>query len=86
MFFLLFRNKALMFAYLMIEKNLEWYKKILQQTLGEHRELNINPKNCIGTVIALNGFRKYFCVYHAKHPETNGQRVSVCCATVFLIS
>jgi len=59
-----------MFAYLMIEKNLEWYKKILQQTLGEHRELKINPKNCIGTVIALNGFRKYFCVYHAKHPET----------------
>jgi DnaJ family protein C protein 16 len=40
--------------------------------------LNINPKNCIGTVIALNGFRKYFCVYHAKHPESNpsGSRVS----------
>jgi len=37
--------------------------------LGEGRELNINPKNCIGTVISLNGFRKYFCVYHAKHPE-----------------
>lgn len=66
-----------MFAYLMLEKNLDWYKKILQQTLGEHRELNINPKNCIGTVIALNGFRKCFCVYHAKHPESNtNQRVS----------
>lgn len=45
------------------------------QTLGEERELNINPKNCIGTVLSLNGFRKYFCVYHAKHPE-NKARVS----------
>ncbi|KAI1309437.1 DnaJ -like protein subfamily C member 16 [Halotydeus destructor] len=68
------RNKTLMFAFLMLEKNLDWYKKILLQTLGEHRELNINPKNCIGTVIALNGFRKYFCVYHAKHPETGARR------------
>lgn len=65
-----------MFAYLIIEKNLEWYRNILQQALGEQRELNINPKNCIGTVIALNGFRKYFCVYHAKHPEkTTSTRV-----------
>lgn len=67
-----------MFAYLLLEKNLDWYKKILQQTLGEHRDLNINPKNCIGTVIALNGFRKCFCVYHAKHPESStNQRVSL---------
>lgn len=69
-----------MFAYLLLEKNLDWYKKILQQTLGEHRDLNINPKNCIGTVIALNGFRKCFCVYHAKHPESStNQRVSLTC-------
>lgn len=70
------KNKTLMFAYLLIEKNLDWYRKILQQTLGEQRELNINPKNCIGTVIALNGFRKCFSVYHAKHAETTkAQRV-----------
>ena len=59
-----------MFAFLLVEKNLDWYKNVLLQTLGDDRELNINPKNCIGTVISLNGFRKYFCVYHAKHPET----------------
>lgn len=58
-----------MFAFLMVEKNLEWYRRLLQQTLGEDRELNINPKNCIGTVLSLNGHRKYFCVYHAKHAE-----------------
>lgn len=59
----------LLFAYLMVERNLDWYKNLLQQTLNAERELNINPKNVIGTVLSLNGFRKYFCVYHAKHPE-----------------
>lgn len=65
------KNKTLMFAFLMVEKNLEWYRHLLLQTLGEQRELNINPKNCIGTVLSLNGHRKYFCVYHAKHAEQN---------------
>lgn len=60
-----------MFAFLLVEKNIDWYKKLLLQTLGGERELNINPKNCIGTVLSINGFRKYFCVYHAKHPENN---------------
>ncbi|OQR69755.1 dnaJsubfamily C member 16-like [Tropilaelaps mercedesae] len=65
------KNKTLMFAFMMLEKNLEWYRRLLLQTLGEssHRPLNINPKNCIGTVLSLNGHRKYFCVYHAKHRE-----------------
>nr|XP_027194543.1 dnaJ homolog subfamily C member 16-like [Dermatophagoides pteronyssinus] len=65
------KNKTLMFAFLLVEKNIDWYKKLLLQTLGGERELNINPKNCIGTVLSINGFRKYFCVYHAKHPENN---------------
>ncbi|XP_075584769.1 dnaJ homolog subfamily C member 16 l(3)80Fg isoform X2 [Dermatophagoides farinae] len=65
------KNKTLMFAFLLVEKNIDWYKKLLLQTLGGERELNINPKNCIGTVISINGFRKYFCVFHAKHPENN---------------
>ncbi|KAL3227963.1 hypothetical protein MRX96_003896 [Rhipicephalus microplus] len=63
------KNKTLMFAMLLLEKNLEWYRKILAQTLAIRRPLNINPKNCIGTVLSLNGHRKYFCVYHAKHLE-----------------
>lgn len=63
------KNKTLMFAILLLEKNLEWYRKILTQALGERRPLNINPKNCIGTVLSLNGHRKYFCMFHAKHME-----------------
>ncbi|GIY00298.1 dnaJ homolog subfamily C member 16 [Caerostris darwini] len=68
------KNKTLMFAFLMIEKNLEWYRHLLLQTLGETRELNINPKNCIGTVLSLVGHRKYFCVYHAKHAEQDPRK------------
>lgn len=50
------KNKTLMFAFMMLEKNLEWYRRLLLQTLGEssHRPLNINPKNCIGTVSILS--------------------------------
>lgn len=70
-----------MFAFLMVEKNIDWYKKLLLQALGDNRDLKINPKNCIGTVISINGFRKYFCVYHAKHPENNQ---TVCKINVFL--
>ncbi|KAK4305788.1 hypothetical protein Pmani_022334 [Petrolisthes manimaculis] len=65
------KNKTLMFGFLNIERasGMEWYKRILVLGLPEPRDLNINPKNTIGTVIALNGHRKYYCLYHAKHPE-----------------
>ena len=54
---------------------LQWYKKILNLTLPEPREININPKNCIGTVLSLNGHRRYFCMYHAKHPEGSRKKI-----------
>merc|ERR1719431_626836 len=65
------RNKTLMFGFMYIEKGLSWYKKILNLTLPEPRDIKINPKNCIGTVLSLNGHRRYFCMYHAKHPEAS---------------
>ena len=58
-----------MFGYMVVDKGLEWYKRLLNLSLPEPRSLNINPRNCIGTVLSLNGHRKYFCMYHAKHPE-----------------
>lgn len=60
-----------MFAHMSIEKGATWYSELLRLSLSESRDININPRNCIGTVIALNGHRKYFCMYHAKHPESN---------------
>lgn len=59
-----------MFAYMMLEKNVGWYREILEQALDK-KFLVLNPKNCIGTVLSLNGFRKHFCMYHAKHMELN---------------
>lgn len=59
------KNKTLQFAFLLIEKNIGWYKDLLRLALNEKRDLDINPINCIGTVLVLNGFKKYFSVYHA---------------------
>lgn len=59
-----------MFAHMLIDRGQSWYTELLRLSLSESRDLHINPRNCIGTVLALNGHRKYFCMYHAKHPET----------------
>lgn len=59
------KNKTLHFAFLLIEKNIGWYKDLLKLALNEKRDLQINPINCIGTVLVLSGFKKYFSVYHA---------------------
>lgn len=64
------KNKTLMFGHMLIDKGLSWYSELLRQGLGDTKTLHINPRNCVGTVLALNGHRKYFCMYHAKHPET----------------
>ena len=58
-----------MFGHMSLDRGLDWYKQLLTLSLPEPKELNINPKNCVGTVLALSGYRKYFCMYHAKHPE-----------------
>lgn len=64
------RNKTLLFGYICLDKNLDWYKTLLQSVLGID-DLNVNKRNCIGTVLSLNGFKQYFRVYHAKHKEGN---------------
>ncbi|CAH0718729.1 unnamed protein product, partial [Brenthis ino] len=62
------KNKTLTFAYLCVERNVAWFQRVLQLSLGGG-ELRVNARNCVGTVLALNPHRKYFCIYHAKHPE-----------------
>lgn len=61
-----------MFAHMLVERGASWYSELLRLSLSDPKDLVINPRNCIGTVLALNGHRKYFCIYHAKHPETSG--------------
>lgn len=70
------KNKTLMFAYMYVERGLSWYKELLQMSLSEDRDLNINPRNCVGTVLSLNGYRKYFCMFHAKHAESKKRKKS----------
>ncbi|KAH8328807.1 hypothetical protein KR067_004559, partial [Drosophila pandora] len=64
------KTKTLLFGHMLIEKGLSWYSELLRLSLCEGQKLQVNPRNCVGTVIALNGHRKYFCMYHAKHPES----------------
>lgn len=65
------KNKALQFSFLLIEKNIGWYRELLKLALNEKRDLHINPINCIGTVLVLNGFKKYFSVYHASDSRSD---------------
>lgn len=55
---------------------LSWYKQLLLLSLAEPRNLTINPRNCVGTVLSLNGHRKYYCVFHATLPTAGAPRVS----------
>lgn len=68
-------NKSLMFGYLILDKNLNWFKSLLKQVLcfNEDEDLNINMKNCNGTVLVLIGFNRYFRMYHKKHIESKYQ-------------
>ncbi|XP_030379911.1 dnaJ homolog subfamily C member 16 isoform X2 [Scaptodrosophila lebanonensis] len=64
------KSKTLIFGHMLVEKGLSWYAELLRISLCTTKNLQINPRNCVGTIIALNGHRKYFCMYHAKHPES----------------
>ncbi|XP_045161432.1 dnaJ homolog subfamily C member 16-like [Mercenaria mercenaria] len=60
------RYSALTFAFLQLEYNITWYRTLLEETLDDVKLDKINIKNCIGTVLALNGYRKYYYIYSAK--------------------
>nr|CAG4640775.1 EOG090X049L [Eulimnadia texana] len=74
------KNKSLTFGWMNMERGLQWYTQLLALTLKliDEEDQNsepgldvsrIKPRNCVGTVLALNGYRKYVCIYHARHPE-----------------
>lgn len=83
------KNKSLMFGTMNVDRGLQWYSQLLTMALknvDDEEGLEpvvdvsvVKPKNCIATVISLNGHRKYFCIYHAHHPESftssGGQRM-----------
>ncbi|CAG9534430.1 unnamed protein product [Cercopithifilaria johnstoni] len=72
-------NKTFSFGYLMVEKNLPWFRKLLEHTLPAEsgrnedgssmyeRLKNINPRKTLGTVLVLCGWKLYFNMYHPMH-------------------
>uniref|UniRef100_A0A0N4ZC39 DnaJ homolog subfamily C member 16 n=1 Tax=Parastrongyloides trichosuri TaxID=131310 RepID=A0A0N4ZC39_PARTI len=72
-------NKNFSFGYLMVNKNLPWFRKLLEHTLPAQTDTtsnlpsmasrlqNINPKQTLGTVIAICGWKLYFSLYHPMH-------------------
>lgn len=65
-----FRYSALMFAFLQLEYYLDWYRHLLELSLDFKVTLeSINNRNCVGTVLAINGDRKYYYIYHPKRAQ-----------------
>ncbi|KAK3785651.1 hypothetical protein RRG08_023906 [Elysia crispata] len=61
------RYSALTFAFLQLEYYLDWYRHLLEASLDFTVTLDsINNRNCIGSVLAINGYRKYYYIYHPK--------------------
>lgn len=63
-----------MFGYLNLDRipSKEWYRELLSLSFVDNdKRIHINTKNCVGTVLSLCSLKKYFCVYHAKHPESS---------------
>lgn len=60
-------SNSLTFAYLQLDDYLGWYRHLLEESIEFRVQLsNINIRNCIGTVLAINGHRQYYYIYHAK--------------------
>ncbi|XP_046332432.2 dnaJ homolog subfamily C member 16-like [Haliotis rufescens] len=61
------RYSALTFAYLQLEYYISWYQHLLELSLNFKVKLNnININSCVGTVLAINGYRKYYYIFHPK--------------------
>lgn len=72
MLFVLSRSKAFKFAFVDLDDYFPWYVELLDSTLrqSEHYQMlkksftSINIKNCLGTVLAINGMKRYYFMYH----------------------
>lgn len=59
----------------MLEQYLPWFRQLLESTVDFRRSLtSINQKNCVGTVLAVNGPRHYFSIYHAASERAASHR------------
>ncbi|KHJ76411.1 hypothetical protein OESDEN_23969 [Oesophagostomum dentatum] len=90
-------NKTFSFGFLMVEKNLPWFRKLLEHTLPIGDETtpkdgpslysklkSINPRQTVGTVLALCGWKLYFSIYHPMH--TAGGKKNRSISSIFWVS
>ena len=72
LFFFCFSSDAFCFSFLQIEDHIPWFRHLLEETIEFKRDLDtIQATNCIGTVLAINGRRKYYSIYHAHQPNAS---------------
>jgi len=70
-----YRSDAFVFSFLMLEQYLPWFRELLESSIDFRRSLtSINQKNCVGTVLAVNGPRQYFSIYHAASERVAAHR------------
>ncbi|CAD5206907.1 unnamed protein product [Bursaphelenchus okinawaensis] len=72
------KNKTFSFGYLNVDKNLHWFRQLLEHICpasedGTNDEMakrlkGINPKQTLGTVLVLCGYKLWFTMYHPLHP------------------
>ncbi|CAD5210104.1 unnamed protein product [Bursaphelenchus xylophilus] len=75
--YLLRKNKTFSFGYLNVDKNLHWFRALLEHICpasedGTNEQMakrlkDINPKQTLGTVLVLCGYKLYFSMYHPLH-------------------
>lgn len=69
-------SNVLTFSYLDLDQYLAWYRHLLEESIDHRVQLcNINIRNCIGTVLAINGYRQYYYIYHAKSTSRSLQQL-----------
>ncbi|VVC33606.1 Hypothetical protein CINCED_3A011183 [Cinara cedri] len=75
------KNKSLLFGYLNLDRtpSRDWYCNLLSLSLTDtNKSIHINTRNCVGTVLSLCSLKKYYCMYHAKHPESSRYKNDKC--------
>ena len=65
------------FGYLLLDKYIGWYQQVLDNSEGMREQSSkLNIQNSIGTVIAINGYRQYYYMFHSKCPQKWTQQVN----------
>ena len=65
--FVTFSNDAYIFAFMDVEHHLGWFRDVLRETANFPQNLDkISAQNCAGTVLAINGPRRYYTVYYPR--------------------